>query len=142
MSIGVNQSEDYKGNLDDFINQVFCNQPKGPHKYNLDLTESVKCDDDIFNIMVEIFTKGMSIRFGDSIGQVNVANLVKRDFELIREYFHSFGITIYLNIDGYHVFEFPEEKLSDDNEFLIKYVLNIEVGDVPYVIRFDSLPIA
>ena len=87
--------EEQEVGIDELINNIFYSPPKNEKSINLDLD----CDDikQVFQVLVEIFTKGMKIKFGDNAGSVNLDELALEDFNLMKEYFASFGFKLFFD---------------------------------------------
>lgn len=85
--------------LDDFINFLFERPPMPKNQVIFDwfaiLEGSTQPIDDLFQGLLEIWTKGMARLFGDMNSQVDLDSLSIDNVQLIEQYFNSMGFTIY-----------------------------------------------
>ena len=79
-----------------FVNMVFKNNPK-PLKY-YDVTFEAKDSLDLFENLLDIFTKGCVILYGEN-NKVNLNKLNMDDFNNLNMYFNSFGINLHFKIN-------------------------------------------
>jgi len=114
--------EEQEVGIDELINNIFYSPPKNEKSISLDLDcENTK---ELFNVLVEIFTKGMKIKFGNYNGVVNMDELVLEDFELIVEYFASFGFKLFFDKEeiktGEKYKSYKEEDMTGElsNEYM------------------------
>lgn len=103
--------------LDEMIKEVFSSSPKGVNTIQLQ-TDNLELKE-LFTMMLEIFTKGMKIMFGDNEGKVNLESISAEQFMEIKQRFRSFGIEIFHKIKPYYTSEditdiFDEEVDEDD----------------------------
>ncbi len=77
---------------DDFILELFKNDPKPPNSIVLDLdTDNVKS---IFEKLISIFHEATIYFHGDENNKVDLSKLSNNDMNNIARYFHSFNINI------------------------------------------------
>lgn len=103
--------------LDEMIAEVFTSSPKGVNTIQLQ-TDGLELKE-LFAMMLEIFTKGMKILFGDSEGKVNLENITEEQFIEVKQRFRSFGIEIFYNIKPYlspgDITDVFDEEVDEDN---------------------------
>jgi hypothetical protein len=92
MSFCSNEAIDEKKNLDAFelIGMIFKEPVKPSNFYNLKLDETIDSNKNInFNdILMNIFFKGIEIKFGNEITPTNIS---KDQYTIINTYMNSFG---------------------------------------------------
>tara|TARA_B100001013_G_C24254977_1_gene302573 strand:+ start:71 stop:457 length:387 start_codon:yes stop_codon:yes gene_type:complete len=113
--------------------KIFSNSPKNPFTYQLVFDTDLKI---CYQSLLTMFTYGMKMLYGNSIGKVNLLELQERDINRMKQYFHSFGINIFYEIqdisDYIPISNHNKQNLSDF-KFLLKVENNI------YTIYFDFL---
>lgn len=96
--------EDYD-NIYEISQEIFSNPPKPKKTIFLELEETCKNQESIFDIMLLIATNGMKMLFH----KINPLELTEQEFKLLNKYFNSFGMEI----------KFTAE-CDDDRDFLIQ----------------------
>lgn len=85
--------------IDEFITFLFHHPPLIANQVQFDwsemLVQSKQPLEDLFQSLLEIWTKGMSYLYGDSQGKVNLDELQTEQAQTMESYFNSFGFTIY-----------------------------------------------
>lgn len=103
--------------LDEMIAEVFTSSPKGVNTIQLQ-TDGLELKE-LFAMMLEIFTKGMKILFGDSEGKVNLETITEEQFMEVKQRFRSFGIEIFYDIKPYlspgDITDVFDEEIDEDN---------------------------
>ena len=75
------------GSIDDFIENLVCSPPQSPKSLNLQInTEDYE---NMFQVLVEIFTKSMKFLYGDSRGRVDLDKMNQTDLDTMSKYFNS-----------------------------------------------------
>jgi len=82
--------------FDDFVKNIFNNNPKDPHSIVL----TTDCSDikTLFERLLTIFHEGTIILYGDEDNKVDLSLLNESDFENLNRYFHSFGINVHYKV--------------------------------------------
>ena len=127
------------GSIDDFIENLVSSPPHPPKSLHLE----IETDDfeNIFQILVEIFTKSMKILYGVPRGRVDLDKMNQSDLDKMSQYYHSFGYNIYVdriesaNITSYGATEKTPVKEND----LKAQCLKIQTKENMYVIYFDRM---
>lgn len=131
-------------NIGDLALQIFSNEPLGPHSIPMEINV---VDDsshklrtnyrDVFEILLQFFHKGLVVKYGDSKGHVNLGQLVEADFAVIKQYFHSIGFDVTVDIC-----ELPIPKsFIEEGAGLAEFAFYLKVGfTTVYIVRFDFLP--
>lgn len=103
--------------LDEMIAEVFTSEPKGVNTIKLQ-TDGLELKE-LFAMMLEIFTKGMKILFGDDEGRVNLETISEEQFMEVKQRFRSFGIEIQYQIKPYYspgdVTDVFDEDVDEEN---------------------------
>lgn len=78
--------------FDDFLEELFKNPPKNKNEIVLTLD----CDNlrVLFERLLSIFHHGTLVFFGDENNKVDLSSLTVSDFNMLNQYFISFGISI------------------------------------------------
>lgn len=104
--------------IDELTNKIFDNTPKIKNEIKLDLVDSLELDE-LFEFLLTLFTKGTRKLFVNSEGYVNLAMCTEKEYNLINQYFNSFGFEV--ELDRYN---YPESELIDFEQISYK---NIEI---------------
>jgi hypothetical protein len=137
--------------LDDFIKFLYQNPPMPLNQVIFDwvtiLQDSQQPIDDLFQGLLEIWTKGMSILFGNGDGKVNLDYLTMENAALIEQYFNSMGFSIYFQRTS---FEDPPQVTgrwpppppgpNQTGDRLCTRVLHLRSETALYEVSFDVLP--
>lgn len=130
-----------EGSLDEFIISLVSNTPQIANSIRLDIeTDNFE---NLFKILIEIFTKSMKYIYGDNEGKVSLDELGINDLELMSKYFESFGYKLFVEkIEGNNKTSYgaTENKPVNDAE-LKAQCLRIQTQNNLYVIYFDFLSI-
>lgn len=125
-------------NVQDIAYNIFNSSPKSPKSIQLQLPEEStnNVNNDIFNIMLEIFQFGMVKFFGNE-GKVDLNNVTEEDFFKIRRYFWSFGFEIF-----YKIYDKTDKLLTSNKTYenptgLYEKVLTLDTELLKYEISFD-----
>ena len=97
---------------------IFRENCKQPHSIQLSLYEDDSNIQDIFKLLLIMFTEGMKIKYGkyDTIKKIDIVNLEDLDdkqFNSIKEYFNSFGFDCYYKCKTIKEYE-EEETIKID----------------------------
>ncbi len=87
---------DNEGTLDDFIDKLVSAPPQNANAIKLELLEEEDSYDNVFNILIEIFTKSMKYLYGDRNGRVDLDLMGEEELLKISKYFNSFGFHIFV----------------------------------------------
>lgn len=124
--------------------EIFNFKPKKSNSIQFEFPEGttlIEC----FQSLLEIFTEGMKILYGDSNGKVNLNQLSEQDFNYLNQYFHSFGyeclykiydydIAIKDNID-FNAMKFTNKKITPYTR-LEELFFPLRIDNTVYVIYF------
>lgn len=103
--------------IDEMIVEIFTSDPKGVNTIQLQ-TDGLELKD-LFSMMLEIFTKGMKILFGNNEGRVDLESLTIEQFMEVKQRFRSFGIEIFYQIKPYcspgDITDVFDEEIDEDN---------------------------
>ena len=83
--------------LDDLIYEIFTNEPKSINSINITF-DNIELKE-LFERLLEIFTKGMKIRYGDEKGIVDLSKLNNEQLQIINKYFNSFGVNLNFSVN-------------------------------------------
>lgn len=136
MNANINATEEGI-EIDEFIENIFQMQPGAPHSVQL----QVLADDDtesIFKFLVEVFTKGMILLYGDSNDKVNLDKVTDADFYLVKQYFNSFGVEIFLERTNLQTNE-TNGIMPDKQNDLNNRVINLVSNNIRFTVAFDYL---
>jgi len=146
---------DYKeevidGSIDDFIDFLYSQPPLPANQVVFDwgtiLEGSNQPIDDLFQGLLEIWTKGMSRLFGNQSGTVDLDCLNYENASRMEQYFNSMGFSIYFQKT---TFDEPAEvsgrwpppppKPNQTGDRLCSRVLHLRSTTALYEIAFDVL---
>jgi hypothetical protein len=96
--------------VDDFCNELFSKDPERPG--SVDLSVDVNEPSEYFEFLLLVMTNGLKRWLGD---RINIADVMKTHIEKLKEYFVSFGMNIYLDIE-----EKPHIYSIDNKSYLNK----------------------
>ena len=103
--------------LDEMITELFTNSPKPVNTIKLQ-TEGLQLKD-LFQMLLEIFTKGMKILYGNENGTVDLESITDEQLLEVKQRFRSFGIEIFYQIKPYYqpgdVTDVFDEDVDEDN---------------------------
>jgi len=117
--------------FEDLIYKVFNEYPKPPNSIVLELDNENKDSEFIFQNCLEIFRLGMLIKYGEN-NKVNLENITEKQFNIINDYFKSFGIQIIIEIDPENVSRYIINK-----QHLNQHSLFFHTESKIYKISFD-----
>ena len=127
-------------NLETVIDIIFENPIKSPNSYIISFPDySLK---EIFEALLSIFTEGMQRFYRDGDGKVELKNVSEKQIEKINRYFHSFGITLVIEVYTELEYQFINIiKYSDypiNNQTMLKELkLPFKSDNIIYIIGFD-----
>ena len=106
-----------------FIDFVFKNPSKSKNSINLEFqTNNLK---ELFEDLLDIFTKGMIIKYGTN-NKVDLSKLNTNNIQNFNEYFNSFGINLNIIIEKYDLYN--SNKYNSNKYNLMKYT-NIDINN-------------
>ncbi len=123
----------------DFINfaqELYSKPPAAPNSIQLDLSESSEKPtlENLFEEFCIILGEGFKTFFSTSTGKVDLDTLRSKDFEKIREYFLSFGINVFFDMQNLGTKINRKAKPTE----LKDYKLTLTTPNYIYVIWFDN----
>jgi hypothetical protein len=125
--------------IDDFIENLISSPPQSPKSLHLE----IKTDDyeNMFQVLVEVFTKSMKYLYGDSRGRVDLDKMSQTVLDTMSAYYQSFGYHIYVDkIEGANITSYGATEKNPVNENDLKaHCLKIQTKDNMYVIYFDRM---
>jgi hypothetical protein len=131
-------------NIKDIANNIFYNNIKPECSIQFYLETDNNSIEDIFHMLLEMFTEGMKILFSEDNKTVDLSKITDYQFNIILNYFKSFGFIIYYNIipditDEYinNLIELPDlnEKKKKN---LSDYFLRLNSNNINYRLSFDN----
>lgn len=133
-----------EGDIDYFINTLIKSKPQKSKSIRLEiLNDKSISEKDIFNFLVEIFTKIMKKLFGDAKGIVNLDTINEDNSSLIMNYFKSFSIMLYFekyDLSGKNIFKNYKNNIETNSKNkLNEDCLNINTNNFRYKFFFDYL---
>ena len=120
--------------FEDFVDELFYKDPQNPMSIQLELENENKDSEFIFKNCLEIFRRGMVIKFGNN-NKVDLDSITLNQFGLINQYFQSFGINVYYKINPteYEMTNYiPVDKRDLKDHFMI-----FHTNKKTYKISFD-----
>ena len=127
------------GSIDDFIENLVSSPPQSPKSLHL----KIEIDDfeNIFQVLIEIFTKSMKYLYGDSRGRVDLDKMNQTVLDTMTQYYQSFGYHIYVDkIAGANITSYGATEKNPVNENDLKaHCLKIQTKDNMYVIYFEKM---
>ena len=125
--------------IDDFIENLISSPPQSPKSLHLEIkTEDYE---NMFQVLVEVFTKSMKYLYGDPRGRVDLDKMSQTVLDTMSEYYQSFGYHIYVDkIEGANITSYGATEKNPVNENDLKaQCLKIQTKDNMYVIYFDRM---
>ena len=127
-----------------FIDFVFKNEPKPIKSINLEFeTENLK---ELFENLLDIFTQGMKIHYGNETGIVDLSSLTQDNIINFNKYFNSFGIQLLIDIEDKPIisgFNYQQIKYTNinitNNTKLNELKLPFLSNGIVYIIYFDFI---
>ena len=127
------------GSIDDFIENLISSPPQSPKSLHL----KIETDDfeNMFQILVEIFTKSMKYLYGDPIGRVDLDKMNQNTLDTMSQYYQSFGYNLNVDkIEGANITSYGATEKNPVNENDLKaHCLKIQTKENMYVIYFDRM---
>ena len=127
-----------------FIEYVFKNDPKPIKSINLEFeTDNLK---ELFENLLDIFTQGMKIHYGNDNGTVDLSALTKDNIINFNKYFNSFGINLLIDIEykpiisrfNYQQIKYTNINITRDTK-LSELKLPFLSNGIVYIISFDFI---
>lgn len=127
-----------------FIDFVFKNEPKPIKSINLEFeTDNLK---ELFENLLDIFTQGMKIQYGNETGIVDLSSLTQDNIINFNKYFNSFGIKLLIDIEDKPIisgFNYQQIKYTNfnitNNTKLNELKLPFLSNGIVYIISFDFI---
>jgi len=127
-----------------FIDFVFKNEPKPIKSINLEFeTDNLK---ELFENLLDIFTQGMKIHYGNETGIVDLSSLTQDNIINFNKYFNSFGIQLLIDIEDKPIingFDYQQIKYTNinitNNTKLNELKLPFLSNGIVYIISFDFI---
>ena len=127
-----------------FIDFVFKNEPKPIKSINLEFeTDNLK---ELFENLLDIFTQGMKIHYGNELGNVDLSSLTQDNIINFNKYFNSFGIQLLIDIEDKPIisgFNYQQIKYTNinitNNTKLNELKLPFLSNGIVYIISFDFI---
>ena len=128
----------------EFIPFIFNNSPKSKNSINMDFqTNNLK---ELFEDLLDIFTQGMKIKYGNSNNKVDLSQLSKTNIVYFNEYFNSFGFNLNIQIENYNINNSYKYELMRYNKIYINKNTKLNELKLPflsnnivYIISFDFI---
>lgn len=121
--------------LEDLIYKIFTNEPSPVNSINITF-DNIELKE-LFERLLEIFTKGMKIKFGDENGIVDLSKLKNKELVIVNKYFNSFGINLNFSINEPTLENYTKfEKLKYTN---IVFNNNTKLKDLYYPLVSNNL---
>lgn len=143
-------SNTYEGSLDEFVETVFRMQPQPPKSiqftaFNIDQTEQGFTTQDLFELVLELWTKGMKILYANTNGIIDLDQLSYEDAEHIRKYLQSMGLDMYwgkiIEQEGMPepivVGHWPPPQANQDS--LHQHILRLQTPNAMYHFAFELI---
>lgn len=127
-----------------FIDFVFKNDPKPIKSINLEFeTDNLK---ELFENLLDIFTQGMKIHYGNDKGTVDLSSLTNDNIINFNKYFNSFGINLLIDIEdkpiisgfNYQQIKYTNINITRDTK-LSELKLPFLSNGIVYIISFDFI---
>ena len=128
---------------DNFISFIFNNSPKPQKSINLEFQkDNLK---DLFEDLLDIFTQGMKIKYGEN-NKVNLSKLNENNIKEFNKYFNSFSINLniiiepynFLNSNKYELMRYNKINITNKtklNELKLPFLSN----NIVYIISFNFI---
>ena len=128
---------------DNFISFLFNNSPKLQKSINLEFQkDNLK---DLFEDLLDIFTQGMKIKYGEN-NKVDLSKLNENNIKEFNKYFNSFSINLniiiepynFLNSNKYELIRYNKINITNKtklNELKLPFLSN----NIVYIISFNFI---
>ena len=101
---------------------------------------------DLFENLLDIFTNGMKIHYGNSDGTVDLSSLTQENIVNFNKYFNSFGISLIIQIDNnavingadYQSIKYTNINITNETK-LSDLKLPFLSSGIVYIISFDFI---
>ena len=122
-------------------NLIFQGQPKPKNSIPLCLEDNNI--EDNYKLLLQLFTNGMKIKYGDDNGIVNLCDLEDDDYKYIQIYLESIGYTFY-----YKLYDIDDKELdlflnnnNIEKQKLTDYLFHIKIKNTNkiFILWFDKL---
>lgn len=115
---------------DEFINFIFNNPPKPLKTVNLEFPDNNLKD--LFENLLDIFTQGMKIKYGEN-NKVDLSKLQQKNIIEFNKYFNSFGINLNIEIEPYNIFNNEKYESLRYNKILITKNTKLQELKLPFL---------
>lgn len=115
---------------DNFISFLFNNSPKPQKSINLEFQkDNLK---DLFEDLLDIFTQGMKIKYGEN-NKVDLSKLNENNIKEFNKYFNSFGINLNIIVEPYNFLNGNKYKLMRYNKINITNKTKLNELKLPFL---------
>ena len=115
---------------DNFISFIFNNSPKPQKSINLEFQkDNLK---DLFEDLLDIFTQGMKIKYGEN-NKVNLSKLNENNIKEFNKYFNSFSINLNIIIEPYNFLNSNKYELMRYNKINITNKTKLNELKLPFL---------
>lgn len=130
-------------NIKEIANKIFNDELKSECSIQFYLDNQDGNIEDIFHMLLEMFTEGMKILFSEDNKTVDLSKISTEQFYLISNYFKSFGFNISYEIipeinDDYinNLTELPDIETIEKTK-LSDYFIKLTSNNINYKLSFD-----
>ena len=130
--------------LEQLIVSIFTQPPSEPKSklISFDTNNIIQ----LFESLLMIFTNGMKLLFGDSLGKVDLLNLDEEKIDLVNQYFASMGFAFYFDIyddsnenrEKTQLMKYTNLTITNDTQLKHLYFPLLSQGRI-YLINFDYI---
>lgn len=115
---------------DKFISFLFNNSPKPQKSINLEFQkDNLK---DLFEDLLDIFTQGMKIKYGEN-NKVDLSKLNENNIKEFNKYFNSFSINLNIIIEPYNFLNSNKYELNRYNKINITNKTKLNELKLPFL---------
>lgn len=131
--------------IDELVSEIFKDPPKGENEIQLSLIGEYTDIKGLFEFLIDFFTRGCKLLFGNNDGKVDLNLATDAEFKLMKKYFKSFSIDLIIDkydeqdmlVIDFNKMKYTNKEINDDTK-LSELALPLKCGNNVYVIKFDT----
>lgn len=134
--------------IDTLVEEIFGKPPKEKNEIQLSLVGEYSELDGLFEFLMDLFTRGCKLLYGDENGRVQLEKATDKELDLMKKYFASFGLELIIDrydeqdtmVIDFDAINYKNITINDDTK-LEELALPLKCGINIFVIKFKFLNI-